>query len=280
MLLQSFGITIDDVYRGVNDTTNSALRTGLTIADGRCPKVKGTTCQMHTQELVVQHALGIRQRSRNKNAWDYFHAGKSLRDKSRDLVKKIMDKKTKKGFPKFTKFCETKLKMMVRKLEVPNDTRVSGVFVMYESLLRSYRCVTAFCKAEEKDFKDIELNEKEWQFLAETHSILQVMNSVALTSQQESVESNCFSYYQVVTARYYLSNVKKFRVIDLNGYWSPMDDLKKIETKMLLREELLDVTQELICRFEKEFQNYFSRPDSDQLLMMVFNPVIVWMGFE
>lgn len=235
---------------------------------------------MHSQELVVQHALGLRQRSRNKQTWDSFLPGKTLRDKSRALVTKIMDKKAKKGFPKYATFCANKLKVEVRKLELPNDTRVSGVFLMYESMLRSYRCITSYCRSEEKDFKDLVLTTADWQLLAETHSILQVMNCVAMTSQQESVESNCFSYYQVVTARYCLANVKKFRVVDLNGYWSPSEEVSNIEAKQLLREDMMPESLVLINRFEQEFKNYFEHPDSDQLLMMVFNPVMVWMGFE
>ena len=61
-MLLRYDITIDDVRRGVHDTTSAALLTGTTISGGRQPKVKGTTFHMHAQELVVTHALGLRTR--------------------------------------------------------------------------------------------------------------------------------------------------------------------------------------------------------------------------
>jgi hypothetical protein len=54
-----YGITAQDVFRGVNDTTSAALRTGLLLSSGRGPAEKGTTCFMHAQELVLKHALGL-----------------------------------------------------------------------------------------------------------------------------------------------------------------------------------------------------------------------------
>jgi hypothetical protein len=79
-VLAGYDIKVDDVYHVVNDTTNSALRTGITISDGRTPIRRGTTCHMHTQELVVGHAMGIRIRKQNVVTYQ-FPAAKNLRDK-------------------------------------------------------------------------------------------------------------------------------------------------------------------------------------------------------
>jgi hypothetical protein len=136
-MLLRYDITIDDVRRGVNDTTSAALLTGTTISGGRQPKTKGTTCHMHAQELVVTHALGLRtRRKRGVGVVDEFESGKLLRDSVKILVSKIMDKKAKSRFVKYKDYCKRTLSMDVIKLLIPNETRVSGVFTMYESLLR------------------------------------------------------------------------------------------------------------------------------------------------
>jgi hypothetical protein len=61
----------------VNDTTNNTLLTGREVAGGREPKQRGTTCHMHAQELVVTHALGLRERSKQGIVTDKFEAGKN-----------------------------------------------------------------------------------------------------------------------------------------------------------------------------------------------------------
>jgi hypothetical protein len=278
-----YGITLNDVLRGINDTTNSALLTGLLLAEGRAPAIRGTTCQMHAQELVVQHALGLRKRTKNGDDVDTFEPGRLLAKKVRVLVSKIMDKRSKNKFTKYIEYCSKDLTTEVNRLITPNDTRVSGIFLMFESVLRSRTCIMMYTtvSSERAVYKDIGLNDIDWQFIAEIHSILKVMNLLAMTSQQQSVESNCFSYYHVVSARFYLKSSSEFPVIDINkDNWKPTTEMSKIPTTLILKENLMAHTVELIDRFEAEFLNYFKAPDSDQILMMVFHPLMAWMGFE
>ena len=278
-----YGITLQDILCGINDTTNSALLTGLLLAEGRAPAIRGTTCQMHAQELVVQHSLGLRKRSKGGEIVDKFIPGEILTKKVHILVSKIMDKRSKNKFAKYIEYCSKDLHTEVNRLIIPNDTRVSGVFLMLESILRSRKCVMMYTtvSSERNVYKDINLDDDQWQFIAEIHSILKVMNVLAMTSQQQSVESNCFSYYHAVSARFYLKSSNEFPVIDLkNDQWLPTTEVSKIPTTMVDKEELFDQTKELIERFENEFENYFKAPDSDQILMMVFHPLMAFMGFE
>ena len=278
-----YGITLNDILRGVNDTTNSALLTGLLLAEGRAPAIKGTTCQMHAQELVVQHAFGLRKRRKNGDDIDKFEPGSLLAKKVRVLVSKIMDKRSKNKFTKYIEYCSKDLMTEVNRLVIPNDTRVSGVFLMFQSVLRSRNCIMMYTtvSSERAVYKDINLDDLDWQFIAETHCILKVTNVLAMTSQQQSVESNCFSYYHVVSARYYLKNSLEFPVIDLkNDRWKPTTEVSKIPTTLISKDNLMGSTIQLIERFEKEFLHYFKSPDSDQILMMVFHPLMSWMGFE
>jgi hypothetical protein len=136
MTCNRYNITRDDVFRGVNDTTNSALLTGREIAGGRTPAQRGTTCHMHAQELVVTHALGLGERSKAGVVTDQYEAGKNIRNKVKNLLSKIMDKKAKGRFKEYKMMCQEYLHCNAPKLELPNDTRVSGVFRMYQSALR------------------------------------------------------------------------------------------------------------------------------------------------
>jgi hypothetical protein len=43
---------------------------------------------------------------------------------------------------------------------------------------------------------------------------------------------------------------------------------------------LLDYTEELFNCFHIEFDNYFRAPDSDQILIMVFHPLMIRAGFK
>lgn len=278
-----YNICSDDVFRGINDTTNSALLAGLNISQGRCPNVRGTTCQMHAQELVVKHALGLHHRSKNKVAYDENVEGKQLRDRVKTFVSTLMNKKKKNLFIKYKKYAETELQSEALRLEIPNDTRVSGVFRMYESVLRAKRSLVMFCtKSEEYSplFKDLLLTTKEWQDVAETHAILKIVNVVAMTSQQESVDSNCISFYQIQSAIYSLTCKEKFNVININDTWKPNTEIEKIPTNTLSKTQLSANSIALIENFQREFSLYFKEPDSDQQMMMVFHPIMVYGGLQ
>ena len=54
-----YGITGDDVFRSVSDTSPNAVKAGLLVSRNRSPEIKGTTCIMHAQELVLKPALGL-----------------------------------------------------------------------------------------------------------------------------------------------------------------------------------------------------------------------------
>jgi hypothetical protein len=82
-----YGITPLDIFRGINNTTNSALKTGLMLSSGRCPLEMGTTCFMHAQELVVKHALGLSiWKGKNGSPDKTFDSGVNLRQKFKNKV--------------------------------------------------------------------------------------------------------------------------------------------------------------------------------------------------
>ncbi len=239
---------------------------------------------MHTQELVLQHALGIRRRTRKGEIHDQFIPGRNLKEKAKDLCKLIMNKSNKQCFLKYRDYCKSNLNVDVRKLVVPNDTRVSGVFHMFESVLRSYKHLTLYmtgCDDRDKeDYQKLLLTPIEWQFMAELHSVMKVINVLAMTSQQQSVDSNCFSYYSVAYARFFVESAKSFKVIQLSGTFNEKTPVPQIPTINLQVNQLQEDTQVFITRLVTEFNSYFKYPDGDQIKMMLLHPVMAWRGLE
>lgn len=284
-ILLRYDITIDDVRRGINDTTSAALLTGTSISGGRQPKIKGTTCHMHAQELVVTHALGLRTRKkRGVGIVDQFESGRVLRDAVKKLVSKIMDKKAKNRFIKYKDYCKRTLFTDVIKLLIPNETRVSGVFTMYETLLRSMKCVSYYCmrSTEANIYEELVLTEAQWTSVAETYALLLLTNRLAMTSQIDSIDANCFSYYNVAKARDSVLKILQMgiNVIDVSSTWPPTTEPSLIPTVHKNYNELQGETHVLIGRLVNEYDRYFPFPDSDQIQMMLFHPVMVWKGLE
>ena len=239
---------------------------------------------MHTQELVLQHALGIRRRTKNGKECDAFPPGKNLKDKVKKLVALIMNKHDKNRFKRYQDYCKKNINIDVRKLVNPNDTRVSGIYHMFESVLRSYKCLTRYltgCSDKDKDdFRKLIMSQAEWQLMAELYAVMKVMNVLAMTSQKESVDSNCFSYFSVAYARFFVETATSMKVIEISYNIDPTIDVMKIPTVTLQIDQLQEDTQTFITRLVKEFNFYFNHPDNDQAKMMVLHPLMIWRGFE
>jgi hypothetical protein len=238
---------------------------------------------MHTQELVLQHALGIRERTRNGEPFDDFKPGKALTKKVKKLCSYIMNKHDKNRFLNYEDYCKTHMKQTsVRKLVVPNDTRVSGIFFMFESVLSSYKCLTHYVSRStyKKDFTELMILPNEWQLIAEFYSVMKIMNVLAMTSQKQTVDANCFSYYSVAFARFMIESAKNLKVVELLSHYKPSTELNKIPIMSLDIDVLNPLTQTFILRLVKEFDFYFKYPDGDQIKMMIFHPVMIWRGFK
>jgi hypothetical protein len=200
-----YGIAPHDIFRGINNTTNSALKAGLILSCGQCPSEKGTTWSMHAHKLVVKHALGLSiKKGKNGSPDDTFDSGVNLRNHMKTWLSKIMDKKSKTRFNKYIDYCKSRLGIDVLRFKLPNETKVAGVHLMYQSALRSGKTLIQYSKnsAEATQYNDIKLLELEWDQLAETYTILHIAHILAMQSQQDRADSSCFSYFQVATARY------------------------------------------------------------------------------
>ncbi len=61
-IIARYGVTKEDIFSSVNDTTNSAVKAGENIS-GKCG-----SCGMHTVDLSMEHATGQSKRTRQKKS--------------------------------------------------------------------------------------------------------------------------------------------------------------------------------------------------------------------
>ena len=188
---------------------------------------------MHTQELVVTHALGIRTRKKKGNIVDSFELGKNLRDKVKALLSFIMDRKAKGRFREYCMYCaeQTGTKGLV--LELPNDTRVAGTYRMFLSCLRSKKAINQFGTetVHAEKMASLMLSRTEWNVLSEVESILKECHDLAMESQVDYTGASCYSYYAVRECRELLKSAETFEVINVTGNYTPSTTRKELEKK-------------------------------------------------
>ncbi len=244
--------------------------------------MSGTTCYMHSHELVVVHALGLRTRSRNKVITDEFEVGKMLRDKVKILLSLIMNKKCKKRYQNYKRYCMDNLQCETTKFIIPNDTRMSGVCNMFESILRSKKCLS-FYTMNSRDahlYNGYTLRDEEWVAINEFYSILNLTKELTVNCQSDHVDNNCFAYYHVAKVRHTLITAKEFKILNFQESWTPTTDISSSTILIdIKRENMLQTTQTLIARLVNEYNLYFKALDSDQIMMMILHPIMVWKGF-
>ena len=133
-----FHISFDDVFRAVNNTAMPAIRTGLYVAQDRVAQgKKPTTCMLHAQELVLKHGLGLVARVLPDKTKDTFKEGVKLKAKVKALASKVMDKKAKGRYQDYVRVANLISPCTPNKLALPNSTCVSGVFLLFTSVLRA-----------------------------------------------------------------------------------------------------------------------------------------------
>ena len=276
-----YDILRSDIFRGINDTTNSALLTGRLISSGRVPDDGSrNSCFMHTQELALTHAFGLRDRKRNGDVTDSFLPGKAIRDRVRKLCSTIMNRKSKGCFNDYSMLCKDEHGFKALVLELPNETRISGTFRMFNSCLRAKELIMEFCSQREQKFGNLLLTDSEWQFLAEIEAVMKYTNVLAMQVQVDRVGDNCFSYYCVKQCCHELTSFSELSCCDVRQQWTANclpSDIPQIKTR---RDRLLKDTLNFIDRLVAEYNNYFPKPDSDMELMMWVHPIMQWNGIS
>jgi hypothetical protein len=127
-ILDTCGVKQEDLYKSVNDTTNSSVKVGFLLTGE-----KGMWA-MHNTSLLIGHATGILQRSSAGQVRDSFVHLLELFKELLDASGWLNNKKAKGRYLRYARLMN-QLGRKARKLVVPNSTRVSGIVLHLKSLL-------------------------------------------------------------------------------------------------------------------------------------------------
>ena len=130
-ILRRFGITESDMYRPVNDNTNSALAAGRLITG----KDESGHCGMHHAELVLKHATGQARRVRRRKVIDHFDEMEAFRKKVKKAATWLVTKQFKSRYASYASFVQNQLLYTPIRIVVGNDTRVAGFTIMLQHML-------------------------------------------------------------------------------------------------------------------------------------------------
>ena len=153
---------------------------------------------------------------------DSFGLGHNLKTKVKLLLSTVMNKKQKQRWVNFVELAQYgNEKKKVPKFVVPNETRCSGVFMMFQSALRG-RCILnvldtrgEFCDV----YKNLMLKEREWSLVAEFEAVMSLTHELAMASQTQHPGEMAFSWFNVVECRAKLvddGEMHKFNVVDVS----------------------------------------------------------------
>ena len=287
-LMLSFGFSQADLSASVNDNTNSAVLAGKYIL--------GTTnagkCDMHKAELVVKHATGIAERTEAKKVVDTNLPFRALYKKFHKFASWLMSKRSPARWNNFKNFCLQNNSVVIE-IALPGDTRVAGVEIMFQSLIRikwqmDDYASRAFAPGEtHAEFKSQYPKQEDWILLSEYEGILAPLQKFAMTLQSDEPGANSASLMEAYTMRHQVAKMRTGTVsiislvasdYDIQSTWDgsvPLStlDKKRIEKKF---EDLHDAAQLLINRLFKEYQSYFmDTVDKSGEFGICSNPLLV-----
>ena len=293
-LLAAAGIKPEDIYKVVNDTTNSALKTGRILTEN----THQGTCAMHAVQLALEHGTGRKTRSRGGNVTDRFVDAESIRKRSLAAAGYLMEKKSKGRFIKYKKEM-AKVGREVIRIAMPNSTRAGGILLHYESMLRSKWNLDRYW-FEDSDANHT-LSESDWSVIAQLASVI-YPNGACIKAVQTDRPGNLaythalifrtFCFYAVrnefwVAQTSRKANKKEETKWNGNAKWPRRNYMGEPEavdgdelpsTNSLIgmvkrkKSDLSPVSQTLIARLCKELKTYGAVPSADRLLAMACNP--------
>ena len=295
-ILAGFSISQEDLFRPINDTTNSALAAGREIVGTD----ENGGCGMHEAELIIKHATGQVERRCNRTVTDHFRNCEGLRKKSRKMISWIVSPQFKNRYQKYHDFIISTMKWKPFKVILGNDTRVAGTNIMYQGLLRSYCALSTFSKSSEapNEFKTICLSATEWDQLSQFESIIRSTQILAMELQTNYPAAICISSLQIAMALYRLkkSTISGFHVVETRDGvlsssefpWDPHTKFEQLPTRIRrytripeeygLGNNLSGDSCHLIDRFLKEFPEYFSKNIADRDLATMLHPFMADHG--
>jgi hypothetical protein len=268
-ILGRMNIESSDIWRAVNDNANAAKFVGRIIASNRIPVNSQSTCIMHTGNLILEHALGLRPRLRSKEPDVYVEGAKMCKD-VHTALSIIMNKRNKKIFEDYTKICKDTFQSKSVRFMLPNETRVSGKYIMIQSLLRQHRAFVHFttdhASPHKTKFSAIRFEERDWIYIQEMEGIMSGMGVVTLGTQTDQPCYISYCWYQVQYVRSTAERGEGFSLMNLKKTWAPDTPLHMIPVEYRKRQDLLPESIIFLKRIVRECDFYLKEPDGDMRL--------------
>jgi hypothetical protein len=276
-VLGRYGITKNDIFATVNDTTNASVATGRLLAG------ENGDCTMHVANLVCDHAMGKRTRSKNKQIVDSFPECESVREKVIKSIKYIFCKRAKSRSDAYKKRNEL-FGMHTIRIGLPNDTRISGTELMYQNLLRSmYTMQLYYAKESAEKQTNYSLTQQEWSLVAGFEAVTRPICALSFSAQIDSRPSASQSWLNIIKCKVETAK-KTFKVVDVefadddNKKWDAKVPFKSLPMKKFAVTEMPAPVGQLQTRMLKELEQYFPKPSDHQCLAMALDPVMLTTG--
>jgi hAT family C-terminal dimerisation region len=300
-LLELVGVEPDDIFRGTNDTTNSALKTSRILAHG-----EEGTCAMHETQLAFDHAIGRKTRSKNNVIVDSFPECEAVRLKSLAAAGWLMDKKSKSRYLHYLKLMAQAARQCI-KIRIPNKTRAAGTQLHYGDMIRSRWNLNLFwfSNKKAKNVPDDVFNQ-----MAQFESILHPITTLIYAVQSDRPGSLAYTFIHVFRTYVLYVYSDSWWVADVDpthneeeaGQWGadaqfPPRNYKgePLERKLIdgslfqggdqyismvkhTRAQLTNDSRMLISRLISELSKYGANPTKDRLLALACNPFTATIG--
>jgi hAT family C-terminal dimerisation region len=277
LVLARVGITLDDVLSSVNDTTNSAVKTGRLLAgtDG--------DCKMHVSSLMVEHAIGKRTRKQNGEIVDSFPVHERLRVKHRAVVVYLFGGKSKGRYYAYQDRCNRLGKGTIR-VSLDNDTRVAGTQRLFQFQLRSMYCQEIYFGTQSEEVRKKKITAAEWELTAQFEAVTRDVVQLNFSSQVDNRVNICHSWLFVCRGNAKI-NKQTYDVVDLSQQdstlgWGANRLFQNLPKKKMKVEDLTAEARELRRRIQDEFEDYLGDPDDDQLRALWLCPVMMTVGMS
>jgi hypothetical protein len=240
---------------------------------------------MHSGNLVLEHALGTKIRTKNRQVVDSFKEGKEICKRIYSNFSWIMDKRNKHRFERFNVVSNDIYQCNALKLVLPNETRVSGKYYMIQLLLRQHHLYQHFTQHDETYGPFFGQNnnifsEADLKFIQELEGDIRPFNLLNIGAQSDQPGYIAFSWFTISFVQATISRRPSFTMYVLKKRWPPSTLVSKIPNITRDRSELSEHTLTFIARIEKEFDHYFPHPDMDMRLAVYCHPAAMFQVLE
>ena len=290
-LLNQVGFSQSDLCASVNDNTASAVLAGKYILGirrhGSGSGSKGK-CDMHKAELILKHATGLVQRSRNKIIIDANPEFVEAYGIAKKFAAWLMSSRAPQRWESFKDFAN-KMGAVVIMIPLPNETRVSGCILLIIGLLRNKWIMDEYAASTingDLGFKRRYPNPDVWEVLSQFEAILSPLKAVSLSLQVDAPGSSSASLLELYSARHVakLMEIEDIECLPMKENldnpikkWDAtknMDDLDE-QRDPIAFEDLHSTSRKLIRRIIKEYKTYvLEEKDEDAEKAMCCNPLL------